>query len=276
MRRTNALALAAACLAIARPLAAQGAPDPRAVQPERPTVATHAHTVAPGYVEVEAGLELDRLPADARLLTTPVVLKVGLGSHVQLNVGNGLVRSSGGGGPTRTGVGDLRVGVKWRLLDHAPVLGDFAVIPSVKLPTGSEGKGTGTGTTDAGLLLISSHQVGPVALDLNAGINRGGGDGTRVPRSSTLWTVSTGMPLAGRLGAVVEVFGMPGTSGAAGYPPSVALLTGPTFTVRPWLALDAAVIRRLHGVQPNAILTGLVYNFGRLPVGRRSAPLKVG
>src|SRR5437764_1362781 len=34
--------------------------DPHAVQPERPTVATHAGTVAPGWSEIEAGIERDR------------------------------------------------------------------------------------------------------------------------------------------------------------------------------------------------------------------------
>ena len=31
--------------------------DPRAAIPERPTVVTHAHTVAPGVVEIETGLQ---------------------------------------------------------------------------------------------------------------------------------------------------------------------------------------------------------------------------
>jgi hypothetical protein len=273
IRHKNVLVLAAACLAAARPLAAQGTPDPREVQPERPTVATHAHTVAPGFFEVETGVEVDGLPGDARLLSTPTVLKVGLGSHTQLNVGTGLVRFSGGGGPARSGIGDLMVGVKWRLLDGAPLLGDFAVIPAVKLPTGSRAKGTGTGTTDLSLLLISSHDFGPVAVDVNAEYTRGGGDGTRVPRSATLWTVSSGFPLHGVLGAVAEVFGTPGTSGPAGMAPSVSLLAGPTVQVRPWLALDAGVIRRLHGPRPNAVYTGLVYNLGRLPVGRPTSAL---
>jgi hypothetical protein len=33
------------------------ATDPHAAQPERPTVATHAYTVAPGYLEVEVGAQ---------------------------------------------------------------------------------------------------------------------------------------------------------------------------------------------------------------------------
>jgi hypothetical protein len=258
---------ASAALAVAGStvLSAQGTPDPHAVQPERPTVATHAHTVAPGWVEVESGVELDDLRGDARQLSTPTALKVGLTSHAQLNLGIALLRLSGRGLPSRTGVGDLLVGVKWRLLDNAPLLGDFAVLPSLKLATGSARKGTGTGTTDVGMLLISSHDFGPVALDVNGSYVRRGGDGARVPRTATLWTVSSGFPLHGAVGAVAELFGLPGTSGPAGAGPSVALLTGPTLLVRPWLAVDAGVIRRLQGPQPNAVYAGLVYNAGHLP-----------
>jgi glucose-1-phosphate thymidylyltransferase len=53
-------------LAAGRILSAQTAPDPRAVQPERPTVATHAGTVAPGWVELETGVEFDH---DGRVLS---------------------------------------------------------------------------------------------------------------------------------------------------------------------------------------------------------------
>src|SRR5215467_14475818 len=50
-------------------------PDPHAAQPERPTVATHAGTVAPGWVEIEAGAELDRYDGDVSGLAVPVVTK---------------------------------------------------------------------------------------------------------------------------------------------------------------------------------------------------------
>src|SRR5207248_820985 len=42
-----------------QPVLAQ-ARDPHEVQPERPTVATHAGTVAPGWIELEWGSEWDR------------------------------------------------------------------------------------------------------------------------------------------------------------------------------------------------------------------------
>src|SRR5262249_35507713 len=112
-------------------LGAQEASDPHAVQPERPTVATHAGTVAPGWLEIEAGVEHDRFDPNVSTAFTPTVFKFGLASHAQLSVFGSLVHD-----PATTGLGDVGVGVKWRLLDDAPFVGDFAILPAVKFPTG--------------------------------------------------------------------------------------------------------------------------------------------
>lgn len=236
--------------------------DPHAVQPERPTVATHAGTVAPGYVELEAGVERDHLDG-AHTFLTPAVLKFGLMHRVQLELLGSFVQLSDTI-PGYSGAGDVGAAVKWRILEHAPVLGDFALQPSVKFPTGSAVHGTGTGTTDVGLLLISSHAIGPLALDLNYGYLRRSGDGSRAPRDATVWTVSGGVPVAGALGWVGECFGFPKTTGPAGQNGTVAFLTGPTAQLRPWLVLDAGVILPIAGPQPNALYAGLTWNFGRL------------
>src|ERR1051325_4594248 len=158
--------------------------NPRQVQPERPTVATHAGTVAPGYLEIEAGIEHDRLDRSNSLMT-PAVFKFGVASHLQLSLFTSFMHNDAGSGP-----GDFAVGAKWRLLDDAPLLGDFAILPSVKSPTGSFVKGTGTGTTDVSLLLISSHMFGDVAMDLNAGITSRSGNGSAAPKTATVWTAS--------------------------------------------------------------------------------------
>src|SRR4051794_27877097 len=72
-------------------LPAQASPDstardPHAVQPERPTVATHAWTVARGWIELEEGGEWDKLPSGHRLFVAPTNLKVGLSQRAQLNL----------------------------------------------------------------------------------------------------------------------------------------------------------------------------------------------
>jgi hypothetical protein len=239
---------------------AQEASDPHAVQPERPTVATHAGTVAPGWLEIETGVEHDRFDPSVSTAFTPTVLKFGLASHAQLGVFGSVVHD-----PVATGLGDVGVGVKWRIADDASVFGDFAVLPSVKFPTGSAEKGTGTGTTDMSLLLISSHDLGPVAMDINLGVTRRSGDGTAAPTAATLWTVSFGGPIAGSLGWTGECFGYPRTTREiAQQPPIVALLAGPTFLFRKWLALDAGVIVPVSGPQPHALYAGAVYNVGRM------------
>jgi hypothetical protein len=184
------------------------------------------------------------------------VFKIGIASHAQLSIFGTTVRGPG----ENLGVGDAGVGIKWRLLDDAPVVGDFAVLPAVKFPTASGDRGSGT--TDASLLLISSHQIGPVAVDLNLGATRRSGDGTVVPRTGGVWTASFGFPISGPLGATLEVFGSRRTTGPAGSLGTSAFLIGPTYLLREWLAFDAGAIIPLGGPQPHALYTGFVWNVG--------------
>jgi hypothetical protein len=251
----------------APPLLAQSA-DPHAAQPERPTVATHAGTVAPGWLEIETGVELDRFRDRTHGTSVPTVLKLGVARRVQLTVSLPFLSHTG----TSFGAADFSAGLKWRVVERKGIIGRFAVLPVIKLPTGSSSAGRGTGTTDVSLLLISSHELGGVAMDLNAGVTRRSGDGTGAPRTSTVWTASFGYPLRGRLGGVGELYGYPRTTGPAGEAGIVALLGGPTWQARDWLVFDAGVIVPVAGPQPWAIYAGLTWNAGRYwPGGRRAA-----
>lgn len=236
--------------------------DPHAAQPERPTVATHAGTIAPGWVELETGMERDNLHG-AHAFLTPTVLKLGIAPRVQLELASSFVHFSGNA-PDYSGIGDVSAALKWRMLEKAPVIGNFAVQSFLKLPSGSALHGTGTGTTDVGLLLISSHDLGDYALDINAGYTRRSGDGSQAPKDATVWSVSGGGPVYESLGWVVELFGFPRTTGPAGQDGTVAFLTGPTFVVEKWLVLDLGAIIPLAGPQPHAFYAGLTWNIGKL------------
>lgn len=249
-----------ALVALAQSLAAQEVErNPHDVQPERPTVATHAGTVATGWLEIETGAERDQVQP-SYTLSTPTVLKLGIAGNAQLSIFGTSMRPAG----SSYGIGDVGAGIKWRLLDDAPIVGDFAILPSIKLPTGSAANGTGTGTTDGSLLLISSHDFGEISMDINAGYTRRSGDGSQAPKNATLWTVSFGGPFARTVGWVAECYGYPATSGPAGQSSIVAFLGGPTLLPRPWLELDAGVIVPITGPQPRAVYAGLVYNVGRV------------
>lgn len=234
--------------------------NPHDAQPERPSVATHAWTVAPGWVEIEAGTEFDRYDDHAHGETAPLVAKIGLTRRTQLELQTPIVHSPG----LHAAAGDLLVGVKWRAVEHAPIVATVAVLPTIKFPTGSTASSAGTGTTDVGVVLISSREFGPVSLDLNAGFTHRMGDGLLAPHDSSVWAVSFGGPGHAALGWVAELYGYPPTSGPAGEDGVVAVLCGPTMKVRGWLVFDAGVIVPVAGPQPKALYAGAVYNIGHL------------
>jgi hypothetical protein len=239
------------------------APNPHDAQPERPTVGTHTGTVAPGWIEVETGFERQSTGALSNSVAVPFIAKIGLASRVQLNVAPGWKRDADDGS-IENGITDLRLAIKWRLAEGLPVVGDLAIQTAVSLPSGSSDAGRGTGSAGMNLLAISSQEFGRFAVDVNVGYTRSGGDGTIVPNNSTLWSVSTGFPVAGRFGWTAEVFGRPGTSGPAGAPPIVAFLTGPTVTVRGPLVLDAGAIFDIAGFGGTTLYGGLTWNIGRV------------
>ncbi len=270
-RSALAITLGNAALAVVPSITRAQAPDsavakadsinPRAVLPERPTVATHAYTISPGYVEIEAGGQ-DAQPSNIKQFAAPVVVKIGLVPRLQLEIQGGYSRVSVRGA-TVSGVSDLAFALKQRVVDNAPILHDFSVQAAVKLPTGSTN--VTTKTTDASLLLISSRPIGAGELDLNAGYTRRSGNGTVAPINATLLTASFGAPIDGAIGGVAEVFSMPATSGSAGTETSVGVLFGPTYQVQPSLVLDAGAILNVRNMTGNAIYAGLTYNLGRIP-----------
>lgn len=230
--------------------------DPHAALPERPSVATHAYTVAPGWLEMEAGWE--RTQDDGRLgdASLPVTLKLGLAPRAQLNVSTSITRPSGG-----ASIDDVTVGLKWRPWDHAPVAGAIAVLPSVTLSTRSAGA---SGDTAAGLLVITSRPIGAMALDLNAGYTWRSGDGSLAPSGEALWAAALGGPVAGRVSWVGEVYGSPASSGPAGTRTIVSSLIGASAAVNPSLVLDVAVVLPLTGPDSRAVMAGIVWNAGSL------------
>jgi len=253
----------AACLLCA-PASAQpvfAGRDPHAAQPERPTVSTPASTVAPGWVEVEAGVEFDSYADHSHGDLGPVAVKFGLARKWQLAVQESLVRAPGA---QVTGVGDVAAALKWRVVEQLPLLGDVALLTTLKLPTGSVANGDGTGTMDGSVTIISSHAFGPVAVDVNYGLTARTGDGTVVPRHASVWAAAAAGPVRGRLGWTSELFGFPATGGPSGSDAIIGVMEAATFQLRDWLILDGGVALPIAGPQPHAIFAGVVYNVGRL------------
>lgn len=259
MRRLRAFAALAALSGF--PRAAWAQVDPHVAQPERPTVSTPASTVAPGWVEVEGGLEVDNYTNHSRGDIGPIAVKIGLAPRWQLTLQEAVIRAPGA---QVTGLGDVAAALKWRVAEERPVVGDLAILTTLKVPTGSIENGDGTGTTDLSMTLIASRGLGPVAVDLNYGVTRRSGNGDVAPRHASLWAAAASGPVHRSVGWMSEVFGFPATTGTSGSGASVGLIEGVTLQVRKWLVLDAGVAIPVRGPQPHALFTGLTCNIGSL------------
>jgi hypothetical protein len=247
MDRATLLASVAFVSAAARGVAQ----SPRAANPERPTVATHAYAVAPGYIEIEQGISARGASRLSQGTSWDVNIKIGVAPHVQLGIfGSGYARTGAG-----HGVGDWGLALKLRtdVSDRVAV----ALVPAVTAPTGKQQLGLGAGRVLGQLpLVLSVNGPAGVHADLNAGpLGIGAG------RPQWLTTASFGRAVGGPLGVTAELFRI--SAGAAG-PRQAGLLGALTVTPVQWIVIDAGGTLGLGSGSPDVIFLGLTTNLGRL------------
>jgi len=227
-----------------------GGQSPRAANPERPTFATHAYAVAPGYVELEQGL---RVEGGAGVATAwDYNLKIGVARQVQFAFfGTGFIHTSAGGG---VGMGD--VGGTLKLSTSVSPRATLALASSVSFPTGDAAAGRGAGRTQGGVLAVASVDVPRrLHIDANFGpVELGAG------ASPARWFHSVGAGIAfGRYGLATELYGL--TAGAGEWAEWGAL---GAVTVRPaeWIVVDAGGSVGLWRETPHLVFVGVTTNLG--------------
>lgn len=129
------------------------AADDDAINPDRPNVANSSQVVGQGRVQLEIGVNRDRQrDADqyVRTLSTPALLRLGLGETTELRVetdGRNITHETDpatGARTTHTGWNATSIGFKWHFADEKDMLPALGLIGSVALPTGSPAlRGTG-------------------------------------------------------------------------------------------------------------------------------------
>lgn len=248
-RRLLASLGAAASLAGADPRAA--APQsPRQANPERPTFATHAYAVAPGYAELEQGLSA-RGVASLREATSWVVdLKVGVSHNVQAALSGPLYSRT----PDGWGIGDLGGTLKLRT-DFSPRMA-AAAVTSVTAPTGSVSEGTGAGRALGALTAVLSVDLPHTFhVDANAGPQ---GIGAGAPQ---MFVSVAGARALGRAGVTLEVFNF-GSGGAGSH--NSGVLGAITLRLAEWAVADAGGVARIASGTPDEVFVGLTTNLGRI------------
>ncbi|MBW7932619.1 MAG: hypothetical protein H3C62_03205 [Gemmatimonadaceae bacterium] len=226
---------------------AQSTDDAAKARPERPTVATHAVAVAPGYFEVEAGVAQTRY-TNANDNALAIVAKFGVARRAQLTIASAITRPAGG----VMGADPVFAGLKWQLgalREGRPL---FALLPGVTFANGPR-RGR---TAAVSLTGIVSRSIGPVAIDLNAAATQLNDGGQRVPY---MWAASFGGPVKGAVGWGLEASG----SATRERTDPSRLLAYVGYTVRPSLVLDAGASAALRGRQGTQVFAGVTWNAGK-------------
>jgi hypothetical protein len=255
-----ALACALALVAARGAAAAEG----DALDPDRPDVSSSARTVGAGRVQLETGVLAERTrlagaPTERRL-AAEMLLRIGLGEHLELRVdGEPIVRLRGA--DDATDVGDFRIGAKWRFFDGGDGAPMLALVPSVKLPTAPTP--IGSGKADYAVVLVASFELpADFALDANAGLAANG----QTRPSGHLLQALVSASLSRKLGPALNAFGEVFYDSREEWSgrDQVGIDAGVVWTVRPNIALDAAVGTSLYGRVPDVFVrAGGSVRFGR-------------
>lgn len=120
--------------------------DDDAISPDRPNVANSSQVVGHGRVQVEIGANWDRQRDDdlhVRTLSTPALLRIGLGDTTELRVetdGRNIEHTrdpATGARTTTAGWNAASIGFKWHFAEGAGAHPALGLIGQVALPTGS-------------------------------------------------------------------------------------------------------------------------------------------
>ena len=228
-----------ACAALALCSAAR-ADDSTSVTPYRPSVSTPAALSAPGWLEVEAGVQSSRADDPARRESLPYTLKLAFTPDWGIRIGgDAVVHQVGADDSSVRGGGNTTVVLKRRFaLNDASA---FGLESGAKLPTARAG--LGSGHTDIGLNGIYSTDFGDNwHTDINLLATRLGGADSGVSRWQNGWAAALSRNVTERWGVVGEFSG----THQGGNASTTQALVAASYSVSKGVTLDIGVSKGLN------------------------------
>ncbi len=154
------------CLGATRSVQAQGGP---------PLETDDAGTPGPGHVELNVSVEAEREPGGTVYDAPRIDANLGVGARLQLKLEVPWSVATAPAEPTRTGVGNVVLGVKWRFAQP----GSVAVSTYPQLTLGrsesAQEKGIAESKTEVLLPIEIAWDAGPASLNAEVGYQRGEG-----------------------------------------------------------------------------------------------------
>lgn len=98
-----------------------------------------------GHLEAIPFYALDQASDGSQIQGPGADISYGLAPNMHLNLVPVFIHALPAGGPSRYGVGDFRVALKWRFLDETDSRPAVAFYPAITFPTGGAARGLGNG-----------------------------------------------------------------------------------------------------------------------------------
>jgi hypothetical protein len=240
-------------------IAAHAADDTPSVTPYRPSVSSPAALSAPGWLEVEAGVQSSNAVDPTRRQTLPYTFKLAFTPDWGIRVGgDAFVRQRNADGTTDRGFGDTSIVLKRRFaVDEASA---FGAELGVKFPTARDT--LGSGHTDAGLNGIYSTDF---AHDWHADVNlmatRLGGVDAGTSAWQKGWAASVSRNLNDKWSAGFELSGT--QRGGAGR--TAQALASTSYALSPAAVIDFGVSKGLNTASGGwSVFSGITFLAARL------------
>lgn len=255
LRRTAATT-ALACCAIAAHAVDDDAPT---VTPYRPSVSTPAALSAPGWLEVEAGVQSSQAVDPARRHTLPYTLKLAFTPDWGIRIGgDAFVRQRNADGTTDHGFGDTSIVLKRRFaIDDASA---FGAELGVKFPTARDT--LGSGHTDTGLNgIYSSDFAKDWHVDLNLTATHLGGVDAGTSAWQKGWAASLSRNLNDKWSAGFELSG----TQRNGADKTAQALVSTSYALSPGAVIDFGLSKGLNAASGGwSVFSGITFLAARL------------
>ncbi|MDB5873273.1 MAG: hypothetical protein JWQ07_2715 [Ramlibacter sp.] len=229
-----------------------------AVVPYRPSVSTPATLSAPGWLEVEAGVQRSR-DDGSRRDSLPYTLKLAFTPDWGIRIGgDAAVHEVDATGSSRSGFGDTSIVIKRRFaISDASA---FGLEGSAKFATARNG--LGSGHNDYGVNGIYSSDFAPDwHLDVNLNATRMGDRGAGLSNMQTGWAFAVSRTVSGKWGIGGELSG----THRGGSASTSQVLAAASYTASPQLVFDAGVARGLTRASGTwTFMAGLTFLAARL------------
>ncbi|MBC7942162.1 MAG: transporter [Chitinophagaceae bacterium] len=235
------------------------ADDPPSVTPYRPSVSTPAALSAPGWLEVEAGLQSSRGVDPSRRQSLPYTLKLAFTRDWGVRFGgDAFVRQRDADRSSLRGGGDTTFVLKRRLAvsdDSA-----FGIELGAKVPTARTG--IGSGHTDFTLNGIYSSDISSNwHTDINLAATRVGG----VDRSTGAWQQAWAAALSRNLNEKWGVGGELSGTRQRGNASTAQALAAASYSLAPAMTVDFGVSKGLNSASGSwSVFSGVTFLAARL------------